>query len=80
MSETRRLRQLFEQMDRDRRGELSADDFKRYLARHFPRGASKAAGLFQVMAARCTDQSRTGPAMLTFVDVRAQASCTMKLG
>jgi hypothetical protein len=71
MSETRRLRHLFEQMDRHRSGELSAADFKNYMARHFPSGVARAGGLFQVMAAKCDGDARPGAARLTFVDVRS---------
>lgn len=79
MTDTRRLRHLFEQMDRRRVGYLTVADFKGYVARAYPRGAAKAPALFRVMAAKCgdDDDAAGGPVTLSFTDVRRPVSWTL---
>lgn len=47
---TRRLRALFERMDRNRSGTLTLGEFREYLARENPRSTARAAALFRAMA------------------------------
>ena len=75
MTETRRLRQLFEQMDRRRAGELDLDAFKDFLARQFPAALPKAAMIFHAMTGQCASASLGGGlATLTFVEVCTQSN------
>lgn len=52
LQKTKRLRQLFEQMDKHKTGTLTLDQFREYMARENPRSVKRAAEIFAAMQSK----------------------------
>ena len=71
MSRTKRLRLLFEQMDKNRSGTLDQDEFKEYMARENPRSMLGAAALFRAMSSTPTAGDEAATPTISFLEVRS---------
>jgi hypothetical protein len=74
LQRTKRLRHLFEEMDKHRTGALTLEQFQEYMARENPKSLRKAATLFKAMASNRGGCSMAGgdacPAVtVTFLEV-----------
>lgn len=58
LQKTKRLRQLFEQMDKNKTGTLTLDQFREYMARENPRSVKRAAEIFAAMQSKNQDHSQ----------------------
>jgi hypothetical protein len=74
LQRTKRLRQLFEQMDKQKTGALTLDQFKEYMARENPRSVERAAAIFAAMGNRhheCGEEGCKAPTV-SFLEVLHQ--------
>ena len=78
MSRTRRLRELFEQMDTNRSGTLTLAEFKEYMARENPRSMLAAASLFQAMSSEPAAGEEAAEPTISFLEVPCRhPTCTL---
>lgn len=72
LQRTKRLRHLFEQMDKKKTGTLTLDQFKEYMARENPRSVKRAAEIFAAMGNRHQEHSQEDGckvATVSFIEV-----------
>jgi hypothetical protein len=82
LQKTKRLRQLFEQMDKHKTGALTLDQFKEYMARENPRSVERAAAIFATMGSKHQEynpEEGCKPPTVSFLEVLVLRLIELKL-
>jgi Ca2+-binding EF-hand superfamily protein len=69
MNRTKRLRLLFEKMDKNRTGTLTLEEFKEYMGRENPKSMMKATHLFSAMSSDPAAGEKGVPPTISFREV-----------